>query len=128
MSATRGRLTFLRAVITVQAVAVFSASVTAGVMMSTTWGHVLHSAASYTIFLVAVLQLAAAILVRRSGGPSQPIGFSAGFLAATLAQVFLGLAHLKPLHVPLGVLMFGGIVFQLLWIWNLDRTRVPATA
>lgn len=127
MSTKRGRLTFLRAVITVQAVAVFSASITAGLMMSTSGGRVFHSATSYTIFAVALLQLAAAILVRRSGGPSQPLRYSAGFLAGTLVQVGLGVAQLKQLHVPLGVLLFGGIVFQLIWIWNHDRTATAAT-
>lgn len=121
MSTTSGRLGFLRGVITVQAVAVFSTSITAGLLLSTPGGHVFHSATSYLVFFVALLQLIAAILVGRSGGPRLPIRYSAGFLAGVLVQVALGLAGLKPLHMPLGMLLFGGIVFQLIWIWNHDR-------
>lgn len=128
MSTSRSRLSLLRTVIAVQVVAVFSASATAGAMMTVPAGHVFHSAASYTIFVVAVVQLVVAILLRRSGGPAQPIRYSAGFLAATLLQVGLGLAGLKYLHVPLGVLLFGGIVFQLAWAAAAVRAQGPATA
>ncbi|MGR6922150.1 hypothetical protein ACU635_48550 [[Actinomadura] parvosata] len=104
----RGNLTFLRAVIALQTLAVFAAPVTAGLLLTTPDGHVLHSASAYTIFVVAVVHVAAAVLAWRPGGGSpRPVLQAAGFLAATSAQVALGIAHVTTLHVPLGALMFG---------------------
>ncbi|MFG2076069.1 hypothetical protein SAMN05421874_13274 [Nonomuraea maritima] len=105
---------YLRIVIALQTVAVFLAPITAGLLLSSPSGHVLHSAAAYTVFTVAVVHVITAILVWRPGGGSpRPIAHAAGFLALTLAQVALGIAHVLTLHVPLGVLMFGVSVLQL---------------
>ncbi|MGW3352589.1 hypothetical protein ACWDA3_55650 [Nonomuraea rubra] len=110
----RGNLAFLRVVIALQTLAVFAAPVTAGLLLTTPGGHVLHSAAAYSVFGVAVVHVAAAILAWRPGGGSpRPILNAAGFLAATLAQVALGIAHVTTLHIPLGVLMFGLSLLQL---------------
>jgi hypothetical protein len=110
----QGNLTFLRVAIALQTLAVFAAPVTAGLLLTTPSGHVLHSAAAYSVFTVALVHLAAAILAwRPGGGPPRPILNAAGFLAATLAQVALGIAHVTTLHVPLGVLMFGMSLLQL---------------
>ncbi|MGS2644922.1 hypothetical protein [Streptosporangium sp. LJ11] len=104
----------LRVAITLQTLALFAAPVTAGLLLSSPGGQALHSAAAYGVFTVAVLHLVAAILVWRPGGGSpRPILYAAGFLGLTLAQVALGIAHMKALHVPLGVLMFGMSVLQL---------------
>ncbi|GAA4987091.1 hypothetical protein HD597_007440 [Nonomuraea thailandensis] len=110
----RGNLAFLRVAIALQTLAVFAAPVTAGLLLTTPSGHVLHSAAAYTVFAVALVHVAAAILAWRPGGGSpRPILNAAGFLAVTLAQVALGIAHVTTLHIPLGVLMFGLSLLQL---------------
>ncbi|GAB3718977.1 hypothetical protein GCM10027598_31210 [Amycolatopsis oliviviridis] len=55
-----------------------------------------------------------AILVWRPGGASaKPILPAVVFLGLTLAQVFLGIAHVTAVHVPLGVLLFGFSLVQL---------------
>ncbi|UBU16034.1 hypothetical protein [Nonomuraea gerenzanensis] len=109
-----GNRTFLRVAIALQTLAVFAAPVTAGLLLTTPNGHVLHSAAAYTVFVVALVHVAAAVLAWRPGGGSpQAILYAAGFLAATSAQVALGIAHLTTLHIPLGVLMFGMSLLQL---------------
>lgn len=97
--------TFLRVL---QTLAVFFSAVTAGLLLTTRSGHPLHSAASYTVFVVAVVQVGAAVLAWKPGGGSpRPILFAVVFLALVLAQVALGIAHVKVVHVPLGVLLFG---------------------
>ncbi|WP_371782556.1 hypothetical protein [Streptosporangium subroseum] len=48
------------------------------------------------------------------------------FMGLTLAQIALGIAHVKTLHVPLGVLMFGMSVLQLSRVWTDRRTQVAA--
>ncbi|GAA3018902.1 hypothetical protein [Streptosporangium longisporum] len=105
---------FLRVAIVLQTAALFAAPITAGLMLSWPNGHVLHSASSYAVFVVALLHLGTAVLVWRPGGGSpRPILYAAGFLALTLTQVALGLAHLTALHVPMGALLFGLSLLQL---------------
>ncbi|MEV4010755.1 hypothetical protein AB0J35_09660 [Nonomuraea angiospora] len=121
-------LMFLRIAITLQTLAVFVQAITAGLLLSTPGGGVLHSAGAYATFIVTVLHLVVAILVWRPGGGSpRPILYAAGFLVITSAQVALGIAHVKTLHVPLGVLMFGMSVVQLGRIWAGRRAPVDAT-
>ncbi|WP_196444325.1 hypothetical protein [Planomonospora sp. ID67723] len=105
---------FLRVAIILQTLALFAAPITAGLLLSSPHGRALHSAAAYGVFAVALLHLVAAILVWRPGGGSpRPILYAVGFLGLTLAQTALGIAQVKTLHVPLGVLLFGMSVLQL---------------
>lgn len=106
--------TFLRVTIGLQTLATFLAPVTAGLLLTTPSGKALHSASAYTVFAVAVVHVVAAVLVWRPGGGSpKPILQAAVFLGLTLAQVALGIAHVKTVHVPLGVLLFGFSLLQL---------------
>ncbi|EMD23490.1 hypothetical protein [Amycolatopsis azurea] len=104
----------LRIAIAVQTVAVFLTPITAGLLLTVPNGHTLHSATAYTLFVVAMLHVVTAILVWRPGGASpKPILPAVVFLGLTLAQVFLGIAHVSAVHVPLGVLLFGFSLLQL---------------
>ncbi|WP_113703498.1 hypothetical protein [Nonomuraea lactucae] len=122
----QGNLIFLRFVITLQTVAVFVQAISAGLLLSSPGGGALHSAGAYGVFVVALVHLVVAILVWRPGcGSPRPILYAVGFLGLALAQIALGIAHVKTLHVPLGVLMFGLSVLQLVWIWT-GRLAQPA--
>jgi heme A synthase len=100
--------TFLRVTVALQTVALFLAPVTAGLLLTTPDGHVLHSASAYTVWVVAVVQVVAAVLVWRPGGGSpRVVLYAVVFLGLVTAQVFLGIAHVTTVHVPLGVLLFG---------------------
>nr|WP_055508392.1 hypothetical protein [Nonomuraea pusilla] len=113
----QGHLTLLRAVLTLQAVTVFVQAITAGLLLSAPSGGALHSAGAYTLFVVALLHLAVTIGVWRPGGGSpRPILYAVAFLAVASAQITLGIAHVKAVHVPLGVLMFGMSVLQVVRI------------
>ncbi|GAA4219128.1 hypothetical protein [Actinocatenispora rupis] len=129
-TANRGPLpALLRLVVTVQAVAVFVQAVTAGLLLSVPAGKPLHSAGAYTLFVVAMLHVPVAVLAWRPGGGSpRAILFAVVFLAVALVQVMLGIAHLTALHVPLGVLMFGGSVVQVVTIWTRRRAAAPVPA
>jgi hypothetical protein len=99
-------------------VALFTAPITAGLLLSTPDGRALHSVSAYLVFAAAVLYVVTAILVwRPSGGSPRPILYAVGFLGLTLAQIALGIAQVKNLHVPLIVLMFGLSRLQLNGIW-----------
>jgi uncharacterized membrane protein YbhN (UPF0104 family) len=115
---------FLRVAIIVQTVALFTAPVTAGLLLSSPGGRTLHSVSAYGVFAAAVLSLIAAVLAWRPGGGSpKPILPAAGFFGLTLAQIALGIADVKTLHFPLGVLLFGMSVLQLSQIWTGRRAH-----
>ncbi|MFK0251355.1 hypothetical protein ACIQUM_42215 [Amycolatopsis azurea] len=117
----------LRVAIAVQTVAVFLTPISAGLLLTVPSGHTLHSATAYTLFIVAMSHVVTAILVWRPGGGSpKPILPAAVFLGLTLAQVFLGIAQVTAVHVPLGVLLFG---FSLLQLSRIRPAReVPGAA
>ncbi|MFI6600119.1 hypothetical protein ACIBHX_28080 [Nonomuraea sp. NPDC050536] len=120
----QGNLMFLRIAITLQTLAVFVQAITAGLMLSSPERGALHSAGGYGVFVVTLVHVIVAILVWRPGGGSpRPILYAAVFFGLALAQIALGIAHVKTLHVPLGVLMFGTSVLQLGRIWA-GRTHV----
>jgi hypothetical protein len=120
---------FLRVAITLQTLLLFVQAITAGLLLSSPDARALHSAGAYGLFTVGLLHLVAAILVWRPGGGSPtPLLYAVGFFGLTLAQIALGIGHVKTLHVPLGVLMFGMSVLQFSRIWADRRTHVAAAA
>ncbi|WP_405143092.1 hypothetical protein OG589_37085 [Sphaerisporangium sp. NBC_01403] len=120
---------FLRVAIALQTLALFAAPITAGLLLSSPDGRALHSVSAYGVFAAALLHLVTAILVWRPGGGSpRAILYAAGFFGLTLAQIALGIAHVKTVHVPLGALMFGMSVLQLSRVWAGRRTHVAAAA
>jgi hypothetical protein len=105
---------FLRVAIALQTLVLFAAPITAGLLMSISGGRTWHSVSAYGVFTVTLFHLITAILVWRPGGGSpRPILYAAGFFGLALAQIALGIAHVKALHVPLGTLMFGLSLLQL---------------
>lgn len=116
----------LRIAIILQTVALFATPVTAALLLSTPNGHTLHSASAYTVFAVTLLHLIIAIVMwRPRGGSPKPILPAAVIFGLTLAQVALGIAGIKILHLPLGVLLFAGSVLQLSRLFP-GRTHEPA--
>ncbi|RJL23044.1 hypothetical protein [Bailinhaonella thermotolerans] len=113
----------LRLAITLQTVAVFAQAITAGLLLTSPAGGAAHSAGSYTLFSVTLAHLVIAVLAwRPGGGPVRPVLHAAGFFGLTLAQVALGLAHVKSVHVPLGVALFG---LSLLHLVTVSPRRNP---
>ena len=113
----------LHATVALQAALIFVQSITAGLLLKLPFGHVLHSAGSYTLWIVTVAHVVIAVLMWRPGGGSpEPVWFAAGFLALITAQVYLGVFHLTVLHIPLGTALLVGSVLYFL------RTRRLAAA
>ncbi|WP_406273835.1 hypothetical protein OHT93_26450 [Streptomyces sp. NBC_00191] len=109
-----GRFTFLHVAIALQTLALLFQAVTAGLLLSSSHGEVLHSVGARVMYGASMLYVLAAILAWRPGGGSpRPILYASGFLALASVQVVLGIAHKPALHVPLGVLMFGLSVLAL---------------
>ncbi|WP_327434407.1 hypothetical protein [Streptomyces sp. NBC_01236] len=113
-TAVRGRVTFVQVAIALQTLAIFFQAVTAGLVLSSSHGEVLHSAGARVMYGASMLYVLAAILAwRPGGGAPRPILYASGFLVLASVQVVLGIAHIPSLHVPLGVLMFGLSVLAL---------------
>jgi hypothetical protein len=111
-----------RVVLVLQIAVVLAQAVTAGLMLTAHTGRPLHSAGGYALFGLALAHLLLAVLAWRPGGGSPaPILYAAGFLGVVVAQVYIGIAHLLVLHVPLGLLLFGA---SLLYLARM--VRVPA--
>ncbi|MBB6349399.1 hypothetical protein ACWGH8_06700 [Nonomuraea muscovyensis] len=123
MTATDKSPTFLRVALLLQTLALLLQAVTAGLLLSSPGGRTTHAASAVAVLVTVLLHLVAALLARRS----DVILPAVGMLVMTLAQMALGVLHLKTLHVPLGVLMFGGSMLQLGRVWAGRRVTV-ATA
>ncbi|MGW4895563.1 hypothetical protein ACWEQL_25335 [Kitasatospora sp. NPDC004240] len=99
---------FVQISVFLQTLTIFTQAVSAGLLLSTTYGETLHSVGARVMYAASMLYLLAAILAWRPGGRSpRPILYATGFLVLASLQVVLGVAHIPSLHVPLGVLMFG---------------------
>ncbi|NRQ40816.1 hypothetical protein HII36_54780 [Nonomuraea sp. NN258] len=120
---------FLRVAVALQAATLLVQAITAGLLLSSPSGRMLHSVAAIAVVVAGLLHLVAAILVWRPGGGSaRGIAPAVGLLVVTVVQMALGMAHMKALHVPLGVVMFAGSVLQLSRLWTGRRTGVTAAA
>ncbi|WP_441247414.1 hypothetical protein [Kitasatospora sp. McL0602] len=102
------RVTFLRTAVALQTLAIFWQAVTAGLLLSSSHGEVLHSVGARVMYAASMLYVLAAVLAWRPGGGSpRPVLYASGFLVLASVQVVLGVAHIPAFHVPLGVVMFG---------------------
>jgi hypothetical protein len=119
----------LRVTIALQTAALLIQAITAGLLLSTPDGRMLHGVSALAVAVTSLLHLGAAILVWRPGGGSaRAIPPAAMLLVFTLVQMVLVMAHMKALHVPIGVLMFGASVMQLGQIWSSPRPVAAAAA
>ncbi|MEU6293725.1 hypothetical protein [Streptomyces erythrochromogenes] len=111
---TPGRLTFQGVAIALQTLSLLFQAVTAGLLLSTSYGEVLHGVGARVMYGASMLYVLAAVLAWRPGGGSpRPVLHASGFLALASLQVVIGIAHVPGLHVPLGVVMFGLSVLAL---------------
>ena len=106
----------LHTTVALQTALIFTQSITAGLRMTLPYGHVFHSAGSYTLWLVTVAHVVVAALARRRG----TVWYALGFLALTTAQVFAGVFHLTALHVPLAAVL---LVASLLYLLRIRSTH-----
>ncbi|GGU36237.1 hypothetical protein [Streptomyces daghestanicus] len=100
--------TFLRAAIALQTLTIFAQAVSAGLLLTASYGETLHSVGARVMYAASMLYVLAAVLAWKPGGGSpRPVAYASGFLVLASVQVVVGIAHLPAVHLPLGVLMFG---------------------
>ncbi|MFI5614436.1 hypothetical protein [Amycolatopsis sp. NPDC051903] len=105
---------FLQLAIALQTLTIFVQAVSAGLLLTSSYGATLHSVGARVMYGASMLYVLAAVLAWKPGGGSpRSVGHAAGFLVLASAQVVLGIAHVPAVHVPLGVAMFGLSVLAL---------------
>ncbi|MFH8680665.1 hypothetical protein [Streptomyces lydicus] len=113
VNARRG-FSFLRIAIALQTLTIFLQAVSAGLLLTASYGDTLHSAGARVMYGASMLYVLAAVLAWKPGGGSpRPVRHASGFLVLASVQVVLGIAHVPSVHLPLGVLMFGLSVLAL---------------
>ncbi|NES28580.1 hypothetical protein GCE86_00725 [Micromonospora terminaliae] len=112
-NARRG-FSFLQLAIALQTLTIFVQAVSAGLLLTSSYGETLHSAGARVMYAASMLYVLAAVLAWKPGGGSpRPVWHASGFLVLASVQVVLGIAHVPSVHLPLGVLMFGLSVLAL---------------
>ncbi|MFE0464519.1 hypothetical protein ACFW1A_35225 [Kitasatospora sp. NPDC058965] len=98
---------FLRLAIALQTLTIFLQAVTAGLLLTTSYGETLHGIGARVMYGASMLYVLAAVLAWKPGGGSpRPVRHASGFLLLASVQVVLGIARVPAVHLPLGVLMF----------------------
>lgn len=126
-AAAQGGGTFLKAATALQTLTLFFQSVTAGMLLTSSHGYLMHDIGSKVMYAASMLYVLATFLAWRPGGGSpRPVLYATGFLLLASAQVALGVAHVPSLHVPLGVVMFA--LSTLALARALDQRSLPRPA
>ncbi|MFJ5094738.1 MULTISPECIES: hypothetical protein [unclassified Streptomyces] len=107
----------VRVAVLLQTLALFFQAVTAGLLLSTSYGETLHGVGARVMYGASMLYLLAAVLAWRPGGGSpRRIAHATVLLLLASLQVVLGIVHVPSVHVPLGVLMFTLSVLDLVGV------------
>ncbi|MFJ1808240.1 MULTISPECIES: hypothetical protein [unclassified Streptomyces] len=105
---------FLQIAIVLQTLTIFLQAVSAGLLLTSSYGETLHGVGARVMYGASMLYVLAAVLAWKPGGGSpRPVWHASGFLVLASVQVVLGIAHVPSVHLPLGVLMFGLSVLAL---------------
>ncbi|MFB6781590.1 MULTISPECIES: hypothetical protein [unclassified Streptomyces] len=105
---------FLQIAIALQTLTIFLQAISAGLLLTSSYGETLHSVGARVMYGASMLYVLAAVLAWKPGGGSpRPVWHASGFLVLASVQVVLGIAHVPSVHLPLGVLMFGLSVLAL---------------
>ncbi|MEU1816799.1 hypothetical protein ABZ543_16580 [Streptomyces roseifaciens] len=106
--------TFLQITIALQTLTIFLQAVSAGLLLTSSYGETLHSVGARVMYGASMLYVLAAVLAWKPGGGSpRAVWHASGILVLASVQVVLGIAHVPSVHLPLGVLMFGLSVLAL---------------
>ena len=80
----------------------------------------LHGLTARLLVLCGLIQLGVAVQLWRKGIAPRGFAFaSAGFVVGLVLTFGAGELHLPALHVPLAIMLFGGLVRQMLWTRNI---------
>lgn len=88
----------------------------------------LHEIASRVLVVVCLVQIALTVLLRaRHACPAWMLPSAIGILIAELVEIYAGYQRILILHVPLAILIFGGIMRHLFWAVGTARASEETT-
>lgn len=94
---------FLQIAIALQTLTIFLQAVSAGLLLTSSYGETLHSIGARVMYGASMLYVLAAVLAWKPGGGSlRPVWHASGFLVLASVQVVLGIAHVPSVHLPWG--------------------------
>ena len=112
-------LTALRVVLAVHALAVLAQATLAGQFLSGVEGPVqFHEWTAWFVLVLSAAQIVLAFWFVRSGGPIWLLVASVFIVIAEALQVGTGYGRFLGVHIPLGVFVFGAVVWMFLWTFG----------
>jgi hypothetical protein len=107
----------LRSVLVIHLLTVICLGTLAGMFLSgNATALALHEIGSRFLVGICLIQIVLTALLRmRGGSPAWLLPFAIGILVAELLETYAGYRRVLILHVPLAILIFGGIMRQLFW-------------
>jgi hypothetical protein len=112
-------LAALRTILLLHALAVMAQAVFAGEFLSGLDAPVVfHAWTGWFVLGLSLAQIAAAIGMNRFGGPLWLVVSSIFVCLAEALQVGTGYGRFLGVHIPLGVFVFGAVVWQALWAFR----------
>ena len=116
------RLTeFFRAIVVAKLLLLLLQAVFAGRLIDGDYRSLhLHGVTAMVLVLMGALQALVSIVLWRKGiAPRAFVFANAGFLVGLVLTFGAGERHILVLHIPLALLLMGGLVRQMFWIRNL---------
>ena len=113
----------LRTLIVLDGLAILAQALFAGMFIGGDSAMVaVHGTGAFVVLLLSLLLLIAAVLHWRPWrGSGFPALASVALVAATIVQSITGGAHVTSVHVPLGLAMFGLVIWLAVWAWRPAR-------
>jgi hypothetical protein len=122
-------LSLLRAVLLAHLLTVLTQGVLAGMFLSGNDTAVaLHEITGRAVVGICLLQIVITIFLRARGWcPAWLLLYAIGILFAEVLETYTGYRRILVLHVPLAILIFGGIMRQLFWAVGTARLTKQAS-
>ena len=112
-------MTALRVVLAFHALAVLAQAALAGQFLSGSEGPVaFHEWTAWLILALSAAQIVAAFSFMRLGGPMWLLVASVFIVIAEALQVGTGYGRFLGVHIPLGVFVFGALIWMMLWAFR----------
>jgi hypothetical protein len=119
----------LRVVLIVHLLSVIAQAAFAGMFLSGSDTAVsLHEITARVLVVICLLQIAITALLKVRGRcPAWVLPYAITILLAEIFETYTGQRRILVLHVPLAILIFGGIMRQLFWAVGTERATQEAS-
>ena len=118
----------LRVVLLVHLLTVVAEGALAGMFLSGSNTVALHEIAGRVLVAICLLQIAITVVLKVRGRcPAWVLPSAIFIFLAEVLEIYAGYRRILVLHVPLAILIFGGIMRQLFWAVGTGRATTQAS-